>query len=374
MCKVIAICNQKGGVSKTTTTVNLGVGLVREGKKVLVIDADPQGNLSQSLGIENPDELDIALPSIMEQIIMDKDVDVTKGIIHHEEGLDLMPCNIDLSGVDVSLVNAMSREFVLKTYVESMREFYDYILIDCMPSLGMITVNSLTASDSVLVPVQAAYLPVKGLEQLITTIYRVKKHLNPQIQFEGILISMLNARTNYAKDIMELIKKYYGESIPIFESKIPFSVKAAETSAAGVSIFTLDKKLSGHTRKHVCEVLGLETMPVFVKEMDNDEASVVMVDSNIQRENIRPSEKAKAYKIKYDAMKNQGKTGNSLKMMSEESGENYKMIQRYIWLARLNDALLDLVDNKQLGLVQGVSLSVLSEEEQGMVYDAAAYG
>ena len=155
-----------------------------------------------------------------------------------------MPCNIDLSGVDVSLVNAMSREFVLKTYVESMREFYDYILIDCMPSLGMITVNSLTASDSVLVPVQAAYLPVKGLEQLITTIYRVKKHLNPQIQFEGILISMLNARTNYAKDIMELIKKYYGESIPIFESKIPFSVKAAETSAAGVSIFTLDKKHS----------------------------------------------------------------------------------------------------------------------------------
>ena len=154
----------------------------------------------------------------------------------------LMPCNIDLSGVDVSLVNAMSREFVLKTYVESMREFYDYILIDCMPSLGMITVNSLTASDSVLIPVQAAYLPVKGLEQLIKTICRVKKHLNPEIKFEGILFSMLNARTNYAKDIMEMIREYYGDAIPIFESKIPFSVKAAETSAAGVSIFTLDKK------------------------------------------------------------------------------------------------------------------------------------
>lgn len=191
MCKVIAICNQKGGVSKTTTTVNLGAGLVREGKKVLVIDADPQGNLSQSLGIMNPDELDVALPDIMEQIIMDKDVDVIEGIVQHEEGFDLMPCNINLSGVDVSLVNAMSRELVLKTYVESMREFYDYILIDCMPSLGMITVNSLTAADSVLIPVQAAYLPVKGLEQLITTICRVKKHLNPSIRFEGILISML---------------------------------------------------------------------------------------------------------------------------------------------------------------------------------------
>mgnify|MGYP001059324774 FL=1 len=123
-----------------------------------------------------------------------------------------------------------------------MREFYDYILIDCMPSLGMITVNSLTAADSVLIPVQAAYLPVKGLEQLITTICRVKKHLNPSIRFEGILISMLNARTNYEKDIMEMINEYYGDSIPIFESKIPFSVKASETSAAGVSIFSLDKK------------------------------------------------------------------------------------------------------------------------------------
>lgn len=201
-----------------------------------------RGTSRESIGIENPDEREVALPSIMEQIIMDKEVDVTKGIIHHKEGLDLMSCNIDLSGVDVSLVNAMSREFVLKTYVESMREFYDYILIDCMPSLGMITVNSLTASDSVLIPVQAAYLPVKGLEQLIKTICRVKKHLNPEIKFEGILISMLNARTNYAKDIMELIREYYGDAIPIFESKIPFSVKAAETSAAGVSIFTLDKK------------------------------------------------------------------------------------------------------------------------------------
>ena len=191
MCKVIAICNQKGGVSKTTTTVNLGVGLVREGKKVLVIDADPQGNLSQSLGIENPDELEIALPSIMEQIIMDKDVDVTKGIIHHEEGLDLMPCNIDLSGVDVSLVNAMSREFVLKTYVESMRDFYDYILIDCMPSLGMLTINALAAADSVIIPTQPHYLSAKGLKLLLRSVSKVRRQINPHLRIDGILMTMV---------------------------------------------------------------------------------------------------------------------------------------------------------------------------------------
>ena len=242
MCKVIVIGNQKGGVGKTTTTSNLGIGLAKKGKKVLLIDADAQGSLTASLGFQEPDKLDVSLATIMANIINEEDMETDYGILKHDEGVDLMPGNIELSGLEVSLVNVMSRELVLRTYIEQQKERYDYILIDCMPSLGMITINAFASADSILIPVQAAYLPVKGLEQLITTICRVKKHLNPSIRFEGILISMLNARTNYAKDIMELINEYYGDSVPIFESKIPFSVKASETSAAGVSIFSLDKK------------------------------------------------------------------------------------------------------------------------------------
>ena len=239
---IIAVVNQKGGTAKTTTVENLGIGLSKQGKKVLLIDADPQASLTISLGYPQPDDLELTLSDLLNGTISENPVALDEVLIHQQEGIDLIPSNISLAGLEVSLVNTMNRERILKQFLETLREDYDYILLDCMPSLGMITVNSLTAADSVLIPVQAAYLPVKGLEQLITTICRVKKHLNPSIRFEGILISMLNARTNYAKDIMELINEYYGDSVPIFESKIPFSVKASETSAAGVSIFSLDKK------------------------------------------------------------------------------------------------------------------------------------
>ncbi len=239
MSRVIAIANQKGGVSKTTTTVNLGIGLARKGKKVLVIDADPQSSLTESLGFHQTDQLEVTLSSIMEKIMEDREVGQTEGILHHAEGIDLLPCNIELSGMEASIINAMSRETIMKRYIDQMREYYDYILIDCMPSLGMLTINAFAASDSVLIPVQAAYLPVRGLEQLIMTISRVKKHINPSICFEGILISMVDSRTVYAREIIELVKENYGESLRIFDTMIPFSVRAAETSAAGVSIYNL---------------------------------------------------------------------------------------------------------------------------------------
>lgn len=239
MSRVIAVANQKGGVGKTTTTVNLGIGLARKGEKVLVIDADPQSSLTESLGFHQTDQLEVTLSSIMEKIMDDREVEQTEGILHHAEGVDLLPCNIELSGMEASIINAMSRETIMKRYIDQMREYYDYILIDCMPSLGMLTINAFAASDSVLIPVQAAYLPVRGLEQLIMTISRVKKHINPSIRFEGILISMVDSRTVYAREIIELVKENYGESLRIFDTMIPFSVRAAETSAAGVSIYNL---------------------------------------------------------------------------------------------------------------------------------------
>ena len=185
-CKVLALCSQKGGVGKTTSCVNLAVGLAREGKRVLVVDNDPQGSMTASLGYQNPDELNVTLATILMKIVNEETFDDSLGILHHEEGIDLLPANIELAGMEVSLVNFMSRELVLRQYIDQVKNLYDYVLIDCMPSLGMLTINALACADAVLIPVQAAYLPVKGLEDLIRTIGKVRRQLNRGLSIEEI--------------------------------------------------------------------------------------------------------------------------------------------------------------------------------------------
>ena len=233
----IAVVNQKGGTGKTTTCENLGVGLAAEGKKVLLVDADPQGSLTISMGWQKPDELPVTLSSLMQKAMNDQCIPPGEGVLHHAEGVDLIPANIELAGMEVALVNAMSREKMLKQVLESAKRDYDYILLDCTPSLGMLTINALAAADTALIPVQAQYLSAKGLEQLLQTINKVHRQINPKLKIEGILLTMTDNRTNYGRQIDSLIRQAYGKHIKVFGQTIPHSVRAAEISAAGKSIF-----------------------------------------------------------------------------------------------------------------------------------------
>ena len=240
--KATVLCcgNQKGGVGKTFTTENLGVGLAQEGKKVLLVDMDPQASLTISLGHPRPDELPVTISDMMQKVIIDEEIRPREGILTHPEGVDLMPASISLSGLEVSLVNAMSRESILKQYLEPLKKEYDFIILDCMPSLGMLTVNALAASDQLIVPVQAQYLSAKGLEQLLQTVNKVKRQINPKLRIEGILLTMVDARTNNAKEIAGLIRETYGSRLKVFDVEIPRSVRAAEISAEGKSIYAHD--------------------------------------------------------------------------------------------------------------------------------------
>ena len=260
MSKVIAIANQKGGVGKTTTAINLGIGLVKKGKRVLLIDLDPQGNATQGLGFD-ADSLDVTVTTVLRKMIS-KDYLFTKdyGILEHSEGIELLPSNIELSVLETELISLLfKREKVLQTYINMIRDEYDYIVIDCMPSLNLITINALVAADSVIIPLHAQYYSVRGLEQLLQTIGSIRENgLNSELKIEGILYTCVNDRTTSFRDVKEIIDQAYGESIRIFKSYIPRAVTAEESPSYGQSIYTYDEKgkVSDAYARFTNELLG----------------------------------------------------------------------------------------------------------------------
>lgn len=257
--KVMAVINQKGGVGKTTTAVNLGIGLAAKGKKVALIDCDPQGSLTIHLGCQQPEKLSVTLAELLRKVIEDEPISAGEGILKHAEGVDFIPANRNLTGMESALIGAMSGETILRQYLEQISEPYDYILVDCLPSLGMLAVNALTAVDSLLIPVQPQYLDVKGLEELLRTYGKVRKRLNPTLTIEGILLTMVNPRTNMTKTIIQSLHDAYAQQVRIFDTHIPVAVSAKEASSQGMSIFAYDhaKKVAKAYAQLVEELIGL---------------------------------------------------------------------------------------------------------------------
>ena len=241
-CKVIALINQKGGVGKTTTTVNLGIGLAMQGKKVLLVDADAQANVTMSLGYYRPEDIPITLPNIVQDIIDKTPFDAEKCILHHNEGVDLLPSTIELSGYEAEIIKTKNRESVLKTYIDKVRKNYDYVLIDCMPSLGMFPINAMAAADSVIIPTQPHFFSAKGLEQLLRSVSKIRQNINPTLKIDGILMTMVMPRTKITKEVIETVRNAYGQRIKVFDTQIPFSIHTVEAAAAGKSIYAFEPR------------------------------------------------------------------------------------------------------------------------------------
>lgn len=243
MCRVIAVANQKGGVGKTTTSINLGVGLARLGQRVLLVDSDPQGHLTLGLGF--PKNLRVTLKNMLENIIIGVEFDPREAILKHREGVEVVPSNKLLTGMDMSLITVDDREKVLKEYLEMLVNDYDYIIIDCMPSLGMLTINAMSAADSVLIPVQPQYYAADGLTELLKVVKGTKQRFNPDIEIEGILFTMDASRYNNAKRNKQAVRAAYGAEMNIFENSISRSEAIAEIASEGVSIFEYDSRSKG---------------------------------------------------------------------------------------------------------------------------------
>lgn len=242
MTKVIAIANQKGGVGKTSTAVNLGAGLVRQGYDVLLIDLDSQANLTMALGYQNPDDMEYTISNILNKAVKEEQIDPAEGILTTAEGIDLMPANVQLSGLELSLINEYGREVVLKQYIDEVRLNYDYILIDCAPSLSVLTVNALVAADSVLIPTQPQYFSMAGIQMFYDTFSKIRKKMNPSLSIEGVLVTMMDNRPNFTKELVTQLRNAYGEVFRVFETEIPTSIRMSESNARGKSIFEFDRK------------------------------------------------------------------------------------------------------------------------------------